>query len=127
MESIVKGLVKVASVKHAKLIYQIAGIMLKHRNYYKKHCEYDIRLKFREYEVLALGLLGLIDYYNYNPPVIELKYLTSILKSFELLEGRYLSSIGEKNYEFIMGLEVCREHLELIGIELFENFHAKLL
>lgn len=122
MNTIEKGLVKVATVKHAKLINEIAGILLKHRNCYKKYVECDIKLKFREYEVLELGLLGLINCQNYNPPVIELKYLNSILKSFKLLEGRYLSSIGEKNYNFIMSLEVCREHLNNIGFELFDDF-----
>jgi hypothetical protein len=126
MSTVEKGLVSVATVKHARMVAEIALILFKNRDYYQKYVKCDLKLKFREYEVLELGLLGLINSRNYNPPVIELKYLNSILKSFELLEGRYLSSIGEKNYPFIMALEVCREHLSHIGSELFEEFQSKM-
>lgn len=126
MNPIVKGLVQVATVKHVQSINEMVSILFRHRNYYKQYAACDLKLKFREYEVLEIDLQSLVSCHEFNPPVIELWYLNSVLKSFELLEGRYISSIGEKNYEFMMALEVIREALELIGIALFDDFQTKL-
>lgn len=114
--------VKQASLKHSKMVVDMYGNLSGWRRYYRAYSKVDFKLTFREYEVLENGLLMFIDCRDYNYPVFAKMFLRSLLRSFELFEGRYLCSIGEKNYEFIMMIEICRENLEAIGNELFEDF-----
>lgn len=126
MNSITKGLVKSPTVKHAKMIIDCKNYISDQRKYYKSYSAVNMSCKFKEYEVLELAMLSLINNREFNPPVIEFTYLSSVVRSFKLLECRYLSSVGEKNFDFIMVLEHCREVLELIGIELFYEFQAEI-
>lgn len=124
MESTKDYQIKQVQVAHAKQLLTIFNDLERWKIYYRDYSRVDLKLKFREYDILFDGLGSLINTADYNVPVISEKYLYSLLRSFAMLENRYLYSIGEKNYEFLIMIRFSKQKLELIGEQIFDDFQS---
>lgn len=112
--------IKQLRLQHAKILLDIFNDLEEWKKWYLEFTKFYLGFNYSEFIVLINGLGDCINSVDYNYPVIGEKYLTSLIKSFEMFEARYLCSISEKNYAFVTLLELSLQKLKLMKSEIFE-------
>ena len=114
MQSLEKQMVTELFQHDLIVINGIITEMYQFTGYYGEYCKLNCELSVKEFCCLQQGIIELVNQSIKFRYTISVYNLSSVLKSFKMLQNRYLHSVGEKNFDFVIFLQDASKELSIM-------------